>query len=132
MLKYSRNGNLEEMRRAVAFLESSWVEEEEEFAEAREFLTSELGISAQPDLVGALHRAVSTPIDIRFHGQPAEPLFGRFTIDDNPFFRMRSEQRARVLRRRSHTLLRSILPGIVFAVSRHCDRERAQCVQHAN
>jgi hypothetical protein len=91
VLKYSRNGDLEEMRRAMPSLESSWVGEEEEFAEAREFLTSELGISAPPDLVGVLHRAVSTPIDIRFHDQPAESLFGRFTIDDNPFFRMRSD-----------------------------------------
>lgn len=91
MLKYSRNGSLDEMRRAAPFLESSWIGEEEEFVEAREFLASELGISAPPDLIGALHRAASTPIDVRFHGQPATPLFGRFTIDDNPFFRMRPE-----------------------------------------
>jgi hypothetical protein len=91
VLKYSRNGNLDEMRRAMPFLESSWVGGEEEFAEAREFLISELGMSAPADLVGTLHRAVSTPIDLRFHGQPAMPLFGRFTIDDNPFFRMRSD-----------------------------------------
>jgi hypothetical protein len=92
LLKYSGKGeSAQEMRRAAPFLESSWIGDDEEFAEARAFLTSELGISEPPDLVGALHRAVSTPIDIRFHGQPATPLFGRFTIDDNPFFRMRSE-----------------------------------------
>ena len=92
LLKYSGGGeSAQEMRRALPFLESSWIGDEEEFADARQFLTSELGISEPPDLVGALHRAVSTPIDIRFHGQPATPLFGRFTIDDNPFFRMQSD-----------------------------------------
>jgi hypothetical protein len=91
VLRYSRNGNLDEMRRAAPFVESSWIGDEEAFAAARKFLTSELGISQPRDLVGALHRAVSTPIDIRFHGQPGASLFGRFTIDDNPFFRMRSE-----------------------------------------
>jgi hypothetical protein len=91
VLKYSRNGSLDEMRRAAPFLESSWISDEEEFAEAREFLISELGISAPPDLIGALYRSVSTPIDLRFHGQPATSLFGRFAIDDNPFFRMRSD-----------------------------------------
>ena len=92
LLKYSGGGeSAQEMRRAVPFLESSWIGDEEEFADARRFLTSELGISEQPDLVGTLHRAVSTPIDIRFHGQPAMPLFGRITIDDNPFFRRRSD-----------------------------------------
>ena len=92
LLKYSGKGeSADEMRRAAPFLESSWIGEEEEFADAREFLASELGISAPHDLVGALHRAVSTPIDLRFHGQPAKSLFGRFTIDDNPFFRMRPD-----------------------------------------
>src|SRR5258708_2299833 len=67
VLKYSRNGNLDEMRRAVPFLESSWIGDEEEFAAARKFLTSELGISGPRDLIGALHRAASAPIDIRFH-----------------------------------------------------------------
>jgi hypothetical protein len=91
VLKYSRNGSLEEMRRAAPFLESSWLGDEEEFAEAREFLISELGIAEPPDLIGALHRAVSTRIDIRGPDGPAESLFGRYTIDDNPFFRMRSD-----------------------------------------
>jgi hypothetical protein len=92
LLKYSGKGkSAEEMRRAAPFLESSRIDDEEEFAEAREFLMSELGISAPPDLIGALYRSASTPIDLRFHGQPATSLFGRFTIDDNPFFRMQSD-----------------------------------------
>jgi hypothetical protein len=92
LLKYSGKGeSADEMRRAAPLLESSQIGDEEEFADAREFLASELGISAPSNLVGALHRAVSMPIDLRFHGQPATSLFGRFTIDDNPFFRMRSD-----------------------------------------
>jgi len=92
LLKYSGRGeSADEMRRAAPLLESSWIGDEEAFADAREFLASELGISAPPDLIDTLHRAVSTPIDLRFHRQPATSLFGRFTIDDNPFFRMRSD-----------------------------------------
>jgi hypothetical protein len=91
LLKYSGKGDsADEMRRAAPFLESSWIGEEEEFAVAREFLTSGLGIAEPRDLIGALHGAVTTPIDVRFHGQPATPLFGRFTIDDNPFYRRRT------------------------------------------
>ena len=91
VLKYSHDGSIEAMRRAAPFLESSWMDDEEEFADARELLASELGISQLPDLIGALHRAVSTPIDIRFYNRPATSLFGRFTVDDNPLFRMRPD-----------------------------------------
>ena len=88
LLKYCGSGRtVEEMRRAAPFIESSWIGEEEEFAQAREFLASGLGIAAPRDLLGALHRAVSTPVDVCFHGVPATSLFGRFTIDDNPFYR---------------------------------------------
>ena len=69
------------------FAEMSWLGDEEAFAEAREFLTSVLGISEPPGLIGALHRVVSTKIDIHRPDRPADSLFGRFTIDDNPTFR---------------------------------------------
>ena len=42
------------------------------------------------DPVGALHHAVSTTSVVARtpHGSAMEPLFGYFTIDDNPFARM--------------------------------------------
>jgi hypothetical protein len=81
LLEYSGKGeSADEMRRALPFLESPWIGDEEEFAEAREFLVSELGISKPPDLIGALHRAVSTPIDVRSRSTghiPVRPLHDR-------------------------------------------------------
>jgi len=87
LLQYSGNGNVDEMRRAAPFSQGSWMGDEDEFAAARAFL-KELGIAEPKDVIGALHRAVSTPVDVRFHDQPAMPLFGRFVIEDNPFYRM--------------------------------------------
>ena len=92
LLTYSRNGtDVAELRRAAPFLEASWMGDEDELAQAREALTSALGTAAPDDVIDALHGAVSTPIDVRFHGVPAESLFGRYTIDDNPFYRMQKE-----------------------------------------
>jgi hypothetical protein len=92
LLKYcGKDHSVDEMRRAAPFCESSWMGDEEEFAAARAFLKSGLGIAEPRDPIGALHRAASTSVDVRFHGQPATPLFGRYTIDDNPFFRMQME-----------------------------------------
>lgn len=92
LLKYSgKDHSVDEMRRAAPFVESSWTGDEEAFAAAREFLKSGLGIAEPGDLIGALHRAASTPVDVRFHDQPAQSLFGRYTIEDNPFYRMQMD-----------------------------------------
>jgi hypothetical protein len=92
LLKYSRNGmDVAEMRRAAPFLEATWMGDEDELAQAREVLASALGMAGPGDVIDALHRAVSTPVDVRFHGVPARSLFGRFAIDDNPLYRMQGE-----------------------------------------
>jgi hypothetical protein len=55
---------------------------------ARELLRKRLGLGDPGDIVGALHKAVSTQVDIRdLWDAPADSLFGRFTIDDNPMLR---------------------------------------------
>jgi hypothetical protein len=89
ILKYSANGNLDEMRRAAPVLESVTLDEEEGLDEARDFLKSELGLAEPEDPVGALYRAVSTSdVVVRApDGNPCSPLFGRFTIDDHPMLR---------------------------------------------
>jgi hypothetical protein len=71
LLKYSAGGRIEEMRRAVPFMESAWMGDEEQLAAARAYLTSGLGIAEPPDPLGALRRAVSMPLDVRFHDQSA-------------------------------------------------------------
>lgn len=87
LLTYSAGGSLAEMRRAAPAIAEAWLGDEEEFAAAREFLTGTLKIAPPPDLIAALHRAVSTPVDVRFHGEPAMPLVGPHTIDGVAFFR---------------------------------------------
>jgi hypothetical protein len=87
LLKYSAQGSLSEIRRAAPLLEAYWNDDDEVTA-SRAFLTETLGLEAPRDLPGELHRAVSTPIIIRSSDDaPADSLFGRFTIDDNPMLK---------------------------------------------
>jgi hypothetical protein len=89
LLKYSRNGDLAEMRRAAPLLEDVWLEDDEDNAASREFLMSELGLTGSGDWIGALHHCLAhASLDLRgTDDQPAESLFGRHTIEDNPGFR---------------------------------------------
>jgi hypothetical protein len=93
LLKYSRDGDLAEMRRAAPLLEAAWLEDDEDNAAARAFLISELALAAPGDWIGALHRGLSDAgPDVRgTDGQPADSLFGRYTIDDNPSFKTRTD-----------------------------------------
>jgi hypothetical protein len=87
ILKYSAHGNLAEMRRADIALEEDW-SQDKEFVTARELLRKRLGLGKPGDVVGELHKAVSTNADIRdLFDAPADSLFGRFTIDDNPMLK---------------------------------------------
>jgi hypothetical protein len=86
VLKYSRNGDLAEMRRAAPLLEAAWLADDEDHAATREFLMSELGLTAPGDGIGALHRRLAdSSLELRgTDDQPAEPLFGPYTTRDNP------------------------------------------------
>jgi len=87
ILKYAAKGNLSEMRRADAWFEQENLEDEE-LVETRNALINALGFSLSDDIVGALHETLTTvSLDVRIYDQPAESLFGRFTLDDNPFYR---------------------------------------------
>jgi hypothetical protein len=86
--KISGNGNLHEMRRAMAALEAT-MDDDDDLNEARDYLKSQLGLGEPADSVAALHLAVSTsnvvvrPPD----GAPCTSLFNRFTVDSNPMLR---------------------------------------------
>jgi hypothetical protein len=83
VLKYSAGGNLDELRRAAPALEDDWSADEDNEA-SRAFLIARLGLGEPGDIVAALHKAVSTKIDIRDGwGNATASLFGTFTIDDN-------------------------------------------------
>ena len=88
VLKYSRNGNLDEMRRAAAALEAD-ARDDDELSDARSLLKTQLGLDEPADPIGALHHAISAAdVVIRApDGDPCVSLFGRFTIDDNPMLR---------------------------------------------
>jgi hypothetical protein len=77
LLKFSGNGNLDEMRRAGTV-------DDEELEEARAVLKSELGLAELADPVGSLHHAVSTSdLIIRDqYGSPFVSLFNSFIIDE--------------------------------------------------
>jgi hypothetical protein len=87
ILKYSADGNLEQMRRAAAALERTY-EDDEDVEEAREFFSSQFGLTPPADPVGALHRGAASGVVVRTRdGVPCMSLFNRFTIDDTPFLR---------------------------------------------
>jgi hypothetical protein len=85
ILKYSADGDLNEMRRAATALETSY--EDDDDLEARAFLKAHFQLRDPADPVGALHSAVSASgVVVRMpDGAPCMSLFSRFTIDDTPF-----------------------------------------------
>jgi hypothetical protein len=89
LLKFSCGGKVAEMRRAADALEAMTLEEEEDLAEAREYVRSELILPMPEDAVGALHQVVSTSrLVVRSpDGSARAGLFNRFTIADNPMLR---------------------------------------------
>jgi hypothetical protein len=88
LLNYSGNGQLAEIRRAAVALEAT-LDDGDEVDEAREVLREMFSLAEPADLLETLHGAVSTsdvvvrPPD----GEPFTTLFGKFTIDNNPFLR---------------------------------------------
>jgi hypothetical protein len=87
VLKFSGNGKIDEMRRAALALEDDLADYDDALA-CRDVLADQIKLDADIDFVAELHGAVSTGASIRARdGSPAEPLFGRFTIDDNPMMR---------------------------------------------
>jgi hypothetical protein len=88
VLNYSGNGQLAEMRRAAVAMEAT-LDDGDEVDEAREALREMFSLAEPDDLLDALHRAVSdSDVVVRPpDGEPFTTLFGKFTIDNNPFLR---------------------------------------------
>lgn len=93
LLHFSDNGNLDEMQKAMPLLEDGLVDDEPEINDYRKTLISLLSINTSVDLVNALHDAVTSSLgqltvkanDDSIFGS----LFGRFAVNDNPFWRNR-------------------------------------------
>ncbi len=83
ILKFSADGNLDEMRRVAAFFEAGRADDEE-LQEARALLKSQLGLTEPSDPVGALHRAVSSNVIVRGpYGPPFGTLFNSFVLNED-------------------------------------------------
>ena len=89
LLKFSGNGNLDEMRRAAAVLDAGTVGDDD-LAEARGLLKSLLGLPNPLDSVGSLHQAVSTSnVVVRgLDGGVYRSLFNSFVIDEDRMRRL--------------------------------------------
>ena len=88
ILSFSGNGQLAEMRRAATALEAT-LDDGDEVDEAREVLRETFSLAEPDDLLDALHDAVAaSDVVVRPpDGTPFTSLFGKFTIDNNPFLR---------------------------------------------
>ena len=89
LLSCSGGGRLEEMRRAYPVWEAFWRDSEDDNEGLREDLAAAIGIKAPDDVVGALHRNVSTRMAFTHYrdGSPMPSLFGDGTIDRAPMLR---------------------------------------------
>lgn len=87
VLHYSGGGQIEQMRRAAAALEDDFAYDDHGLM-ARETLIAALEIEQSGDIIAELHATSSSGARIRDQwGSDAEPLFGRFVIEDNPMMR---------------------------------------------
>jgi len=90
VLHFSGGGVLEEMRRAVDYLNSDDPEPPDHWGAPRQLVTAALDLPALSDPVGTLHRnvrdgqvvTVSAP-----DGWQCASLFGTFTVEDNPLWK---------------------------------------------
>jgi hypothetical protein len=89
LLHFAGGGSLQEMRRAQPVLEASWLDDSDDNEAMREHLIAAIGITPPDDPVGLLFGNVTTRLAFQ-HAEddsPLEPLFGRFTIDNNPMLK---------------------------------------------
>ena len=89
-LKFSGEGSLEQMKRAVPYLEKELHEDEPGIDELREELFTGLGLTYPVDALENLHRGLSDSV---FHvhvfsadGAEFGDLFGDFTVENNPLW----------------------------------------------
>ncbi len=85
LLKFSGNGNIDEMRRTATFMEKEYDEDYPDLPEARELILSKLRIPPIADSIQLLHQNVhaSDCNLIADDGGEWEPLFNKFTSADN-------------------------------------------------
>ncbi|MBB3210701.1 hypothetical protein FHS27_006549 [Rhodopirellula rubra] len=89
LLKFSGNGDLEEMRKTVPFMESEYATDFDDVPAARERIMNELPVPAVADPVQILHTNVhSTDCTVvADDGCAYETLFNSFKSADNPNWR---------------------------------------------
>lgn len=85
VLKYSGNGDLEQMRRAAPFLETEYRKDMPELREAEGRLLAALDIPAMVDPVAHIHQCINATdcTLVADDGSVWDSLFNSFTIDQN-------------------------------------------------
>ena len=91
LLKFSGGGKLDEMRRAVPFLEREMHEDHSEIDEERSLLRKKLFLAETDDPIESLHKAVAELgqgiMVAAPDGTAFRSLFNTFTVDSNPMWR---------------------------------------------
>ncbi len=89
-LKFSGGGNLEQMKRAVPYLERDLHEDEPSIDDLRERLFNGLGLVHPINALKSLHDCLSgSALDVHVFsadGSEFSGLFGNFTVEDNPLW----------------------------------------------
>lgn len=86
LLKFSAGGELEEMRKAVRFLEAEVTEDEPEMLIKRQLVADTLELPLLKDPVQVLFSSVNSGITVEIKasdGSPYESLFNTFSVSDN-------------------------------------------------
>lgn len=95
-LKFSKGGQLVEMRRVIPLAESDLVARRPQIATNREAVRRLLGLSMISDVVASLHSALTDLSQLypvcSSDGWPFESLFGKFTVMSNGEWRRRLNQ----------------------------------------
>lgn len=86
LLKFSRNGDLVQMRRASAFLEAEYNKDMPELFDAKARLLEALDVRVLDDPIAYLHQCIQETdcTLVADDGSVWESLFNSFTIDQNP------------------------------------------------
>ena len=90
LLKFSGGAKIDEMRKALTYLEMELKEDEPSFNKKQTIILDILGINKIENPIAELHKAVESGLKekiISIDGNNLDPLFGNSVADDNPMWR---------------------------------------------
>ena len=91
LLKFSADGELEEMRKAIPFLEAEILEDEPEINRKKKLISKSLRLPTITNPLQALFDSVTSGIAVEIKamdGSPYDGLFNSFSVSDNQLWRV--------------------------------------------